>query len=108
MHDVAAAEDEHTAVSQRCQGSAELEVVIEGFGGIDRQLHHRDVRGRKSVHQHGPGAVVESPAVAVLPDPGGMGEVRNLLRELRVTWRRVLNTEQLVRKAEEIVDRPRP
>ena len=45
----------------------EVQVIVEGFGGVDRELHDRDVGLRKRVRQHRPGAVIDAPAVVVRP-----------------------------------------
>lgn len=52
VHDVAAAEDEDTALAQRRQLGTQRDVVLEWFGRIDRQLHDRDVSGGEHVHQY--------------------------------------------------------
>ena len=104
VHHVAAADDGHPAVPQRGQLGAQLEVVVEGLHRVDRQLHDRDVRVRVHVGEHRPGAVVQPPAVHVLPDPGRLGDLLHLGGQLRRARRRVVQGEQVAGEPEEVVD----
>ena len=54
VHDISAAQDQHSPAAQRHQLGGEAEVVLEGFPGIDGQLHDGDVGIRRSVDEHGP------------------------------------------------------
>ena len=54
--------------------------------------------------EHGPGAVVDSPAIFIEPDPRRFGDLGHLLREDRLAWRRILDLEQFAREAVEVVD----
>ena len=94
-------------IAQRRQPGAELEVVGERLRRVDRELHDRDVGVREHVHEHRPGAVIDAPAVDVEADPRGIDDVGDLARELRVAGRRILEREELVGEAVEVVDRLR-
>ena len=104
VHDVATGHDEHAALPQRCKAGAEVDVEVERFNGVDRELHHRDVGLGEHVDQNRPRAVIESPAVGVGTDPHGLDDLGHLLGQLRKSGRRVLHREQLVGESEEVVD----
>jgi hypothetical protein len=70
VHHVAAGHDEHATLAQRRQLGAQFEVEVQGLVGVDGKLHHRDRCVRERVHEDGPGAVVDAPAVDVRADPG--------------------------------------
>jgi len=55
---------------------------------VDRELDDGDVGLRKRVYEHRPRAVIETPAVVVQLDGGGLCDLRDLLREVRVAQRR--------------------
>ena len=91
-------------VEQRRQRGAERGMVGVRLGGVDRELDHRDVGVWEHVGEHRPGAVVEAPAVVVEPDPDRVDELGDLGGQLGRAGRRVLEREQLVGKAVEVVD----
>ena len=62
VHDVSAAYDQHAGVAQRTQPLADFMVKVRRSRFVDAQLYDRYIRVRKDVAQHGPGAVIESPA----------------------------------------------
>ena len=45
----------------------------QGLGAVEGQLHDGHVGVGERVDEHGPGAVVDAPAVVVAPDPHGVG-----------------------------------
>ena len=108
VHHVAAADDQHAALAQRREAGAELEVVVERLLGVDRQLHDRDVRVREHVAQHRPRAVIDAPAVDVEADPRRLDDLGDLVGQFGQPGRRVLDVEQLLGEAVEVVDRARP
>lgn len=56
MDHPAAAQDQNAFVPKRGQATAqvEVEVVFEGFGGVDGQLHHRDIGFGEDMDQNRP------------------------------------------------------
>src|SRR5688572_2165302 len=54
VNDVAAANDEYSALTKRCEPRPKLEVVFKRSTRIDRKLHNGDIRCRKDVNKHGP------------------------------------------------------
>jgi ketosteroid isomerase-like protein len=107
VHHVAARGDEHATLAQRGQRRAERDVVGVGLGRVDRQLDDGDVGLGEHVGEHRPGAVVEAPAVVVLPDPDRRRDLGHLGGELGRAGGGVLEREQLVGEAVEVVDGPR-
>lgn len=107
VHHVAARHDQHTAPAQWSEPGAELKVVVHRLVGVDAELDDGNRRVRKGVHQHRPGAVVDSPAVDVRPDPGRVDDVTDLLSQFGQSRRRVLHVEQLLGKPVEVVNGPR-
>ena len=107
VHDVATADDEHVAIAQRGQRPTEIEVVLQRLHRVDRQLHDRHVGVGEHVGEHAPGAVVEAPAVVILPDPRRLDGLGDLTRQVGQAGRRVVEGEQLGREAVEVVDRAR-
>lgn len=77
--------------------------AVEALVGVDGQLDDRDGGVREGVHQHAPGAVVDAPRVDVRAHPGRGDDVTDLLRQLRQAGRRVVDVEQLLREAVEVV-----
>ena len=82
VYDVAAAEYQHPAAAQRFELRPQLEVIVQRLLRVDRELHHRDVRRRKRVHQHRPSTVVDAPAVLVEAHPRGLDQVGYFLCHL--------------------------
>ena len=79
MHDVAAADDQNSSLSQRREPAPEIEVKVEVLPPVDRELHDRDIRFGKRVHQDRPGAVIDAPAIVVEPDVRWFDDLRDLL-----------------------------
>src|SRR3546814_1333632 len=74
---------------------------------IDRELDHRHVGLGIEVGEHAPGAVVEAPLVAIRADPERLGDLRHLLGKLGQAGRRIVEIEEFLRKAVEVVNRAR-
>ncbi len=89
------------------QLGAEFDVVLERLRGVDRQLYDWDVGLGEHVHQHRPRAVIEAPGVPVEADPRRLGDLGHLGGQVGIARCRVLDREQLVGEAVEVVDRPR-
>jgi hypothetical protein len=83
VHDVAAADDQHSLPPQRRQARAQLEVVVPVLRRVDGQLDHGDVGRGEHVRQNRPGAVVEPPRVEVLAHPPRLDDLGDLLGQLR-------------------------
>src|SRR3569623_1650668 len=66
VNDVATADDEYVLVAQYGETSGERIMPLRRLGGIDAELHHRDVGGRKGMDQHRPSAVIETPALSAV------------------------------------------
>ena len=62
VHDVSAAHDQHACIPQRTQALADLIVKLRRARFVDAQLYDRYIRVRKDMAQHGPRAVIETPA----------------------------------------------
>jgi hypothetical protein len=107
VHDVAAADDAHAPFTQRCEPRRETEVVVHRLGLIDRQLQDRDIGDGKGMAQHRPGAMVDAPAFVVEPHPLRLDDLRDLSRDIGRARGRIVDREQLVREAVEVVDRAR-
>src|SRR6187549_3127914 len=71
---------------------------------MDGKLDHRDVRVRKGVNQDRPGAVIDSPAVLIEADVLRLDDFRDLLREFGAAWRWIVDLEEPLREAVEVVD----
>ena len=82
VNNVATVNHEHTLSTEGRKLGTQLEVVLEWFVGVYRQLHHRDGRVGESVHQYRPGAVVDAPTVNIGTPPRGCDDVADLLSEL--------------------------
>lgn len=78
--------------------------MVERLVGVDAQLHDGDGGVGEGVQQHRPRAVVDSPAVLVGADPGRVHDVADLVGQLGQARSRVVDVEQLLREAVEVVD----
>jgi len=103
VHDVAAAEHQDPFFTQRSQACAELVMEAGRLRLIEAQLHHRHVRLRVEVAEHGPGSVVQAPLTI-----GGHGQWREQLLhtggQRRIARGGVAHREQLAREAAEVVN----
>src|SRR6267142_705223 len=104
VHHVAAADDEGALVAQGSEPSAGVVVKSRALPAVDAQLNHRNVGLGVRVLEHRPGAVVEPPRF-VQTDLERSEQLADPRRELRLSGRRVLNVEQRLGEAVEIVDR---
>ena len=107
VHDVAAADDQHAGVAQRPQPLADLIVKLRRARFVDAQLYDRYVRIRENMAQHGPRAVIQAPARSSRRTSSGASSCCTSRCESGISRRRILDGEQLARKAAEIVDRAR-
>ena len=83
-------------------------MIFERFERVDRKLHDGDVRLRIEMGKHAPRSVIESPLVDVETDPLRLHDFRDFLSKFRISGSRIIEIEQVLRKAVEIVDRARP
>ena len=93
--------------AQRRQACRQVEVVVERLQRVDGELQHRHVGVGVDVGQDRPGAVIDAPAVVVEPDPARRGDLGHLGGHLGRARARVLDREEAVGEAEEVVDRAR-
>ena len=106
VDDVAAAQDQHALVAQGGQALAGFVVPAVGLAAIDAELDDRHVGVRIHRPQHAPGAMVQA-ARRVLDHDIGRQELADPRRQGRIAGRAVLDVEQRLREAAEIVDRLR-
>ncbi len=106
VHDVAAADDQHTFVAQRRELPAELQMKIAGPGHVETELQRRHIGIRIHVAQDAPRAVVET-LRRIDRDVRPMHELRDAARQRRIAGRFVAHIEQRLRETVEIVNRRR-
>src|SRR6185436_18277428 len=73
------------------------------LGFVDAQLNDRDVRVRKYMAKHRPGAMIQSP-LQVHPHRHWRQQLLNSLRKLWMARRRILDLIKLARESAEIVN----
>ena len=76
--------------TQGCERRCELDVMLERFRGVDRELDDRDVGIGKCMDEHRPGAMVDPPAVSVDSDLSRSDETGDLICEIGITGCRVV------------------
>ncbi len=81
MDDVAAPDQQDAPLAKGREPDAEIEMLCEPLERVDRQLDDRDVRVRQHVDEDRPGPVIETPTVAVEPDPTRPRRFDDLLRD---------------------------
>ena len=79
-----------------------------GFSALIESCTTGTSASGNSVREHRPRAVIEAPAVVVEPDPARLHHLDHLARDVGRAGRRILDREQLVGEAVEVVDRARP
>ena len=106
--DVARGDDEETALGQRRQRLAEAEGQFRAAVALDRQRHDRHFGVGEHQAQRHPGAVVEA-ALVVAGDrqAGGGDRPHHLVGGFAAAGGRVADGVEFIRKAGEVVDRPR-
>ena len=60
-------------------------MIVERLGGVDGELHDRNVGVGKRVREHRPRSVIDAPAVVVEADPHRLDDLRHLLGEASST-----------------------
>ncbi len=108
VNHVAAGDDHHALIEQRRQPRPQVEVIVHRLRRVDGELNHRDIGLGVEMGEHAPGAVVDAPLVPVEPHPMRPGDLGDFPRQLGQARRRIVEGEQIVGKAVESVDRPRP
>jgi hypothetical protein len=103
VHHVAAADDQHAFVAQ--WGEPRRQRVVRGRfqRGVQAQLHDRHVCIREQVREHRPAAVIESPVLIQLY-AYRRKQFAHARGQQRAAGRRVLNLEQRLREAAEVVN----
>src|SRR5487761_2422521 len=104
VHHIAAGDDHDVVREQTREACAEVDVILDRFARIDRELDHRHVRVREDMCKHRPGAVIKAPAVNVLANQDWLCDLRNFVGKFRGAGRRIVKVEERLRKAVEVVD----
>jgi hypothetical protein len=107
VDDVSAAEDRDAMVAEGSEACRQVEVVIQRFQDVDRELDDGHVGGGVEVREDAPGAVIQAPLVVVQADPLRLDHLGDLCRHVRGAGRRILECKELGRESVEIVDRAR-
>jgi len=102
--DPALSDDQDAAVAQRGEPGAEVEVAVQRLHGVERELHDGDVGAGEGVHEHRPGAVVRCPRSRCRRRPDGLDDIADLVGELGQAGAGVVDVEQRLGEAEEVVD----
>src|SRR5579872_465041 len=103
VHQIAAADDQHTFLAQHGKLAADLEMERGWLDLIDAELHDGCTRVGVHVTQHGPCSVIEPPR-GVEPDLQWCEHLLNAAGELRIARRRVLDLIKFSREPAKIMD----
>ena len=108
VHETARADHQHAFVAQRRERAADRHVLCRIAVRHHRQRHHRDVGLRIHAPQWHPHAVVEPVVLAHARGQSRLRQaLRDRLREVRRTRRRIAQFVQRRREAAEVVHGPR-
>src|SRR5271157_283711 len=100
VHDVAASQNQHAAVTQPGKLASEFDVARQAAARVEADLKHRDVRFRIKVPQDAPRPVIEPPRLVRL-DFKFAGDAFGLGRRAR---RRILDLIEWSREAVEVMN----
>src|SRR5690606_6546724 len=103
VDDVSTCDDHDPAASERIQPGRQAEMVVHWPECVDGKLQYGNVRIGVYMRQNRPGAVVYAPLVNVKAHPFGLDLLDDFFGEVWVAGSWILDIEELLRKAIEVV-----
>ena len=104
MDNIATRDNENVIIHQRGQFGSKVHVVFKGLRGVDGELNDGYVGLGKHVSQDRPRAVIDPPRRVIERYDGRLRDLGHLAREIWRTRSGVVEVEEFLREAVEVVD----